>query len=237
MQTKRQALDAKLSEQLRETGFAIVPGAVPQQAVDQLSIAIEEAAAQRRDLGSHAIRHLVQTIPAARELADSPAIRALVEPILGANAFVGRSLLFDKVPGANWKVAWHQDLTIAVCEKIETPGFEAWSMKDGVVHVQPPVSVLEQMLTVRLHLDDCGESNGPLRVIPGSHNSGRLGATEISQWRERKSDIPCLVPRGGVLLMRPLLLHASSPALNPHHRRVVHLEFAAQSLPNGIRWC
>ncbi len=80
---------------------------------------------------------------------------------------------------------------------------------------QPPVAVLERMLTVRLHLDDCDLGNGPLHVIPGSHKSGRLSAAAISDWRERLAFVPCTIPRGGVLLMRPLLLHASSPALEP----------------------
>jgi ectoine hydroxylase-related dioxygenase (phytanoyl-CoA dioxygenase family) len=109
-------------------------------------------------------------------------------------------------------------------------------VKDGVAHVQPPVEVLEQMLALRLHLDDCGPANGPLQVIPGSHKSGRLNARQISEWRDRQPAKICSVSRGGALLMRPLLLHASSPATEPKHRRVLHLEFAAEPLPCGLQW-
>ena len=133
-------------------------------------------------------------------------------------------------------MTWHQDLTIAVRERHEVPGFAFWSEKAGVMHVQPPVSILENMLAVRLHLDDCGPDNGPVRVLPGSHRHGRIAESEIPAWRQRVAEVVCTVPRGGVLLMRPLLLHASSPAVSPSRRRVVHIEYAADGLPGGLEW-
>lgn len=92
------------------------------------------------------------------------------------------------------------------------------------------------MVTVRVHLDECGLDNGPVRVIPGSHQAGRLSAAEIARWREEHAAFPCVSARGGALVMRPLLLHASSPSTRPAHRRVVHLEFAAAELPSGLEW-
>ena len=175
-------------------------------------------------------------MPVIGQVAKSDAVQSIVNDVLGQGAVVVRSLFFDKTPDANWKVAWHQDLTIAVRENIETEGFSTWSMKDGAWHVQPPTVVLGQMLTVRVHLDDSDASNGPLKVIPGSHLSGRLSAQQIADWREDVQEQICCVPRGGVLLMRPLILHASSAAAKPGHRRVVHLEFSAQSLPGGLQW-
>ena len=147
-----------------------------------------------------------------------------------------RGILFDKTPGANWKVGWHQDLSIAVKKRVDVPGFGPWSEKAGVPHVQPPCAVLEQMLTIRLHLDECGEDNGPLRVLPGSHTKGKMAPQEIKAYRQATEPVICACPRGGALLMRPLLLHASSLATSPKHRRVVHLEFAAQPLPGGLEW-
>ena len=182
------------------------------------------------------VRGLLQASQAVRELARSPEIRALVTPTLGESAFAVRGILFDKTPDANWLVPWHQDLTIAVRERSDVPGFGPWSVKAGIVHVQPPAALLERMLTVRLHLDDCTEASGPLRVLPGSHRHGRLGVSEIAQWREAVTEVNCPVPSGGALLMRPLLLHASSPATLPEHRRVIHLEFAAELLSNGLAW-
>ena len=113
-----------------------------------------------------------------RELATSPLILELVEPVLGPDFFPVRGLLFDKIPGANWKVPWHQDVTIAVRKRIEADGFGPWSMKADVLHVQPPAAILEHMLSVRLHLDNCGEENGALRIIPASHLRGRIPEDE-----------------------------------------------------------
>ena len=108
--------------------------------------------------------------------------------------------------------------------------------KADVLHVQPPAMVLENMLSVRLHLDACGEDNGALRVIAGSHQHGRIPEEKISSVRHAGPEKVCAVGRGGALLMRPLLLHASSPSLAPEHRRVIHLDFASVQLPLGMNW-
>lgn len=138
-----------------------------------------------------------------RTLAAMPVIRRPVEPVLRAKARPVRALLFDKTPNANWKVPRHQDLSIAVKKKADVEGFGPWSRKAGVVHVQPTTRILEPMLAVRIHLDDCDESNGPLRVIPGSHRQGRLSTAQLSELG-RNPAVVCTVPAGGVLLMRPL---------------------------------
>jgi len=222
---------------LERQGFAVVHDVLSRQAVDELIARIKILSIDNLTTHSgYAMRHLVRSVPAIRELAENAAVRDLIEPLLGPSAFVARSIFFDKTPDANWKVAWHQDLTIAVRKKVEVDGYTAWSVKEGIVHVQPPVSVLEEMVTVRLHLDDCGPENGPLQVIPKSHNTGRLTGEQISTWRAQGKPLACVVPRGGALLMRPLLLHASSPATAPMHRRVVHLEFACDPLPGGLEW-
>jgi ectoine hydroxylase-related dioxygenase (phytanoyl-CoA dioxygenase family) len=228
-----------LSERVRREGFAVVPGVLDEQALlafEESLAAIESGAGVLRRGGVYAIRNLLEVLPAARELARASAVRALVEPVLGAGCFAVRGVLFDKTPAAPWKVAWHQDLTVAVRARVETEGFGPWSMKAGVVHVQPPARVLEGVLAVRLHLDDCGESNGPLKVLPGSHLAGRLSAEEITRWRERVRPVTCVVPRGGAVLLRPLLLHSSPAPRLPRRRRVVHFEFAAAPLPQGLDW-
>jgi ectoine hydroxylase-related dioxygenase (phytanoyl-CoA dioxygenase family) len=115
------------------------------------------------------VRSVLGAVPAARELADRSAVRAAAASVLGHRCFPIRATYFDKTQNANWNVAWHQDLTIAVRERRDVPGFGLWSVKDGVIHVQPPVAVLERIVAVRFHLDPCGRENGPLRVIPGSH--------------------------------------------------------------------
>lgn len=166
------------------------------------------------------------------QLASSARVRS----VLGKGARPVRALLFDKTPDANWKVPWHQDLSVAVAERRDVGGFTGWSLKEGVWHVQPPADLLGRMITLRLHLDDCGPDNGPLKVIPGSHREGRLSRERIEWWKTRGEVVECHVQAGGALLMRPLLLHSSSPATKPSHRRVLHVEFAAEPLPEGLRW-
>jgi ectoine hydroxylase-related dioxygenase (phytanoyl-CoA dioxygenase family) len=229
----------ELGGRVRRDGFAVVRDVLDEGTLSSFegSLAtVEEAEGVLRRGGVYAIRNLLEVLPAARELAHTAAVRALVEPILGAGCFPARGVLFDKTPGAPWKVAWHQDLTIAVRERVEAEGFGPWSVKAGVVHVQPPARALEGVLAVRLHLDDCDESNGPLKVLPGSHLSGRLDAEEIARWRESVRPVTCVVARGGAVLMRPLLLHSSPAPRLPRRRRVVHLEFAAAPLPHGLEW-
>jgi hypothetical protein len=149
--------------------------------------------------------------------------------------FAVRALFFDKMPATNRNVAWHQDLSVADAERRDVPGFPGWSLKEGAWHVQPPVSVLERMITLRLHPDDCGPDNGPLRVIPGSHREGRVRPERIKWWQTDGEVVECHGPAGGTLRMRPVLLDWSSPARQPAHRRVLHVEFAKDAWPERCR--
>ena len=228
-----------LAERVSRDGFALAPGVLGASEVEALKASVERAAeggGARRRGGVYAVRNLLDVVPETRTLAGSAAVRALVEPLLGPACFVVRGILFDKTPAAPWKVAWHQDLSIAVRARVEAEGFGPWSLKAGVVHVQPPAEVLARMLTVRLHLDDCDGSNGALKVLPGTHALGRLGAGEIERLRAGGSPVTCEAGAGGALLMRPLLLHSSPTPRGPRRRRVVHLEFAAGRLPRGLEW-
>ena len=174
-------------------------------------------------------------VPIVRELAVSKPVKQLVTACLGKECFAVRGILFNKTPDSNWKVAWHQDRTIAVRERKDVAAFGPWSVKAGVPSVQPPATVMAKMLAIRLHLDESHENNGPLRVIPGSHKAGCLSAEEVATWKESPS-VVCLIPRGGAILMRPLLVHASSSCSKPQPRRVIHLEFAGDDLPGGLEW-
>lgn len=219
-----------MQDTLSNCGFEIVPSLLAHAHVDEL-----RAALAALDIApGH--RNLMRRVPEVRALALSEKIAALLQERLAARALPVRSIFFDKTPEANWLVPWHQDLTIAVQERRDVPGYGPWSVKDGVPHVQPPASFLESMLTIRLHLDDCGEANGALRVIPGSHRHGRLSAVEITEARTQQPEVLCSMLAGDALLMRPLLLHASSEAREASHRRVVHLEFATLPLPEGFAW-
>jgi len=224
-----------LIEQVERDGFAVVPDVLSPESCDELlaAFAFVQNAAENR---AASMRNVLQRAPLVRVLCESPLVLSLMETFLGIGCFPVRAILFDKTADTNWKVVWHQDLTIAVQERREVEGFGPWSVKDGVTHVQPPERVLEQMLTLRLHLDDCDDHNGPLRVLRGSHKSGKLSSSAIAEWRTRQAEEVCTSPRGGALLMRPLLLHASSQAKKPRHRRVLHIEWANEKLPGGLRW-
>ncbi|MEP7001505.1 MAG: phytanoyl-CoA dioxygenase family protein [bacterium] len=218
--------------EIRDTGWMITPPVVPEHVLADLT---RELTPLLEGNGRGGIRHLLDR-PSVRALSRSEPVRSVAESVLGAQCIAVRGILFDKTPGANWKVIWHQDLTIAVRTRRDVPGFEPWTEKEGVPHVQPPVEVLEGMLAVRVHLDECGSGNGPVRVISGSHARGRLSPDDVEVWKARGPIIECVVERGGILAFHPLILHASSPATKPGHRRVVHLEFASGALPTGLAW-
>lgn len=230
------------TEHLDQAGFVVIPHVIDASAVSELLIAIQaaqsdDAVLRRRDGTAYAMRQVASRVPAVAALARHPAVRGLVEPILGPAAFLARSLLFDKNPAANWNVAWHQDTTIAVRERRDAPGFGPWSMKAGVCHVQPPAAVLDGMITIRLHLDDCDETNGPLLTLPGSHRGGILADDDVARMAREAAPHVCVAPAGGAVVMRPLVVHSSRPATSPTHRRVIHFEFAASDLPHGLCWC
>jgi hypothetical protein len=232
-------IEQTLEDQIVKDGFAIVENVLTPTQIDSLIFSLEKVdnnEGVRSRGGVFALRNLLDASPEVSALACSKEIRALVEPILGPNAFPVRDILFDKIPEANWKVPWHQDVTIAVQKRVEVDGFGPWSTKAGVLHVQPPAEILENMLSVRIHLDNCGERNGALKVVAGSHLSGKLADEAVQESRESKPSFICAVSSGGVLLMRPLLLHASSSSEEPTHRRVIHIDYAAAALPSGLEW-
>jgi len=220
-------------EQLHAEGYSIVEGILGDEAVQRYIDLLSSVPDDRSLRGG---RRNLLAIPEMRELANSAPLRHLVDFVLGSEAFPVRGILFDKQDGANWKVPWHQDVTIAVKEHSDCDGYGPWSVKEGVPHVQPPTGVLERMLTVRLHLDDCPASNGALRVIAGSHLHGRLDQNSIHSHVVTNLERTCEVRRGGALLMSPLTIHASSVAEKPQHRRVIHFDYANTDLDGGLEW-
>ena len=215
-----------LNAAVEERGFAIIPACLDEATVERLCDYLSENKYAQRNLLS---------LPIICELATSKPVREIMGAVLGPQCFAARGILFNKTQESNWKVVWHQDLTIAVRERRDTNGFGPWTNKAGISNVQPPAEIMNRVLAIRLHLDESGPDNGPLRVIAGSHKDGRLSAQGITDWR-KSSSVTCVVPKGGALLMRPLLLHASSACVVPKPRRVIHLEFAAEDLPQGLEW-
>ena len=210
--------------------------AVTEPVVDAPTIAeLRECVAPLAQAGRGGARNLLDE-PRIAALAAAPALRKLATAVLGDSCFAVRALFFDKTPDANWKVVWHQDLTIATQQCGDVGGYGPWTEKAGVPHVQPPTEILEHMLSVRLHLDPCTADNGPVRVISGTHRLGRLGAEAIDRIRAEQTQSVCLAAEGAVLAFRPLLLHASGPAAQPAHRRIIHIEYAARELAPPLAW-
>jgi hypothetical protein len=224
--------------QFQQQGFAIIPKLYSQSEIAALLACIESAPAAspnfRRSQDVFAIRNLLGEIPALLPLLTTTALRDLVAELLPEGCHLTKAIYFDKPAQSNWLVAWHQDLMVNVDQRADLPGFGPWTAKAGWVAVQPPVAVLENTVTIRLHLDDCDATNGALKVIPGSHCHGVVPAETIAS-RTATATV-CAVPAGGAMLMKPLLLHASNRSTSDRPRRVIHLEFSSVELPTGLVW-
>lgn len=187
-------------------------------------------------LRSGGIRNLEKKFASIARLAGDPMLLGIANDLLGGPSKLVRVLFFDKTPERNWAVAWHQDKTVTLNKKIDMEGWGPWSVKEGVCHVQPPCAVLDRMLTVRLHVDPTDETNGCLRVIPGSHRSGILKQEEIDRWVKSHRVVSCAVSAGDAVVLKPHVLHSSRRTLSRAHRRVVHLDYSDYELPEGVCW-
>jgi Phytanoyl-CoA dioxygenase (PhyH) len=169
-------------------------------------------------------------------LDSSGAIGRVAGSALGSACRPVRAVLFDKTAANNWSLAWHQDRTIAVAERLEVDGFGPWSIKNGMHHVAPPIEILAGMVTLRLHLDAVPATNAPLLVAPGSHRRGRIAESDVAQVVAECGSFACLATRGDIWLYATPILHASEAAREPNRRRVLQVDFAAGDLPGGLRW-
>ncbi|MGE0387524.1 MAG: phytanoyl-CoA dioxygenase family protein [Gammaproteobacteria bacterium] len=183
-------------------------------------------------IGARNLLQLDWCVTLARRIVRDPAVAAAVSQ----SAVPVQCTAFEKSPQRNWLVSLHQDLSIPVAEQVSHPELTGWSQKEGVLYAQPPAAVLEQLVAVRVHLDPCRPDDGSLRVVAGSHSRGRITDVEALALRDRAGEIECAVARGAVLIMRPLLLHASSKLKGNHVRRVLHFLFGPRELPFGLRW-
>jgi len=218
-------------DEVEERGFAIVPNVLLPEQVDCLLAQLPHAPTLRTRAGA---RHLMGH-SSVRALAYDPRLVGLAREVLGKEALPFRATLFDKSPDSNWLVVWHQDTALPLREKREVPGWGPWSVKEGVTYAHAPDYALAQVLALRIHLDDSSADNGPLRVLPRSHRDGVLNDDAIEQLTSTIEPVTCLVGRGGVLMMRPLIVHASSKVTTAAPRRVLHIEYSASStLDSGL---
>jgi ectoine hydroxylase-related dioxygenase (phytanoyl-CoA dioxygenase family) len=216
---------------LNDQGFEIIPGVLGPNAVASLGHAIQGSSLPRSRAGMRKAMELREVVA----LATDPTLVQFAKQALGQDAIPFRATLFDKSSDSNWLVAWHQDTALPLRKKHEAPGWGPWSVKEGVVCAHAPASALEQILAIRVHLDDSRADNGPLRVLPGTHTEGVLSDDSIQELARQVASVEGHVPAGGILLMRPLLVHASSKVRTDARRRVIHIEDTSQvHLSEGV---
>jgi ectoine hydroxylase-related dioxygenase (phytanoyl-CoA dioxygenase family) len=231
-------LAAEIATGLERDGFTLISQLFGRSITDKLIYCLTDSATERSQRAgeTYGARNLFGLEP-IRAAAKFAALSDLLASTMGEDTQAVRAIYFDKTQNANWPVAWHQDLSLALSERRELPGWNNWTVKRGVPHVQAPRAVLERMVTVRVHLDDCPAENGALRVIAGSHRYGIFTRDQLNLSVQSEPSVVIAAKAGDSLLMKPLLLHASSPAQKPSHRRVLHLEFApAGLLPDDLSW-
>lgn len=211
--------------QIARDGFAVIPGVLSDSDTSALADHLKLSPLPRTRAGA---RHAMRDAAVSRTARDSRLLQ-LAHQVLGAEAIPFRATLFDKSPTANWLVVWHQDTALPLRERHDTPCWGPWSVKDGITYAHAPASALESILALRLHLDDSRADNGPLRVLPATHKLGVLSDDQLHDLSTKVAAVDCLVPKGGIVAMRPLIVHASSKSHSALPRRVLHIEYAASS--------
>jgi ectoine hydroxylase-related dioxygenase (phytanoyl-CoA dioxygenase family) len=206
---------------MKDPGYAIIPSVLDTADMDGLI----EAASGNAERSRAGARHLLKNAQIA-ELAHDSRLTSIAGAILDGPAQPFRATYFDKSQLANWLVTWHQDTALPLTRRIETEGWWPWSVKAGITYAHAPAAALQNVIALRIHLDDSNACNGPLRVLPCSHLLGVLTEQEIDDLKRTIPPVDCLVPRGGVIAMRPLVVHASSKSTVAEPRRVIHIEYA-----------
>lgn len=221
-----------------EYGFAVINNVFSQRELEEIDNVLQNIDTSKENFRKSedlfAIRQFLKEVPEIQDLIFNENIRKVVREIFGEKYFVVKSIYFDKPETSNWYVAYHQDLTISVDRKLEFPGFGPWTTKQNQFAVQPPVNILENIYTIRIHLDDTDENNGALKVVPKSHAKG-IYRPETIDWTVETEEI-CNVEKGGIMLMKPLTLHGSNRTTNGKKRRVIHIEFSDIKLPEVLQW-
>jgi hypothetical protein len=213
-------------------GFEIVPSVFERSEVARIAEALQDnTIGQSRAGARHLMRH-----PAVSVVARDPRMFAIASRFLGPSAIPFRATLFDKSRGNNWLVVWHQDTALPLVERRDVTGWGPWSVKAGITYAHAPASALARVVALRLHIDDSDADNGPLRVLPGTHAQGLLSDADLTRVARDVAAVDCTAPAGGVVAMRPLLVHASSKAATDRRRRVLHIEYAESlTLADGLQ--
>jgi hypothetical protein len=214
---------------LEQDGFVVLPGVLSEAQCAFLAAKLAQEAA--KGAGARNLLEAEWCAALAATLRDTLELGSAL-----ADCLAVQCTYFEKSAQVNWLVPLHQDLCIPVREKVEHPQLRGWARKEGALFVQPPAAVIERMVAVRVHIDDCNGDNGPLRVVPRSHRLGRLRVEDQRAQRDAVGEVACTTPRGGVVAMKPLLLHVSSKSTSSRPRRVLHYLYGPRELPFGLAW-
>ncbi|MGV0831169.1 phytanoyl-CoA dioxygenase family protein [Empedobacter brevis] len=231
------AMNTHKSE-IENLGFTTINNIYSEEEVEKIIETINQVETSkdtfRKSADLFAIRQFLKEVPETQKLIFNPKLNEIIEKLFGQNYFVVKSIYFDKPETSNWYVSYHQDLTISVDQKIELENFSPWTIKQNQFAVQPPIEILENIFTIRIHLDETDENNGALRVVEKSHLK-KIYRPETIDWKTEK-EVTCNVEKGGIMIMKPLILHSSSRTTNNKKRRVIHIEFSDIDLPNELNW-
>jgi ectoine hydroxylase-related dioxygenase (phytanoyl-CoA dioxygenase family) len=218
-------------DRITADGFAAIECLLEAEEIGAISDGLAHAPLTRTRAGA---RHAL-AVPVVADLACDPRLIRLARDVLGPSAVAFRATLFDKTAVANWLVVWHQDTALPLKSRQDAPGWGPWSVKSGIAYAHAPTTALNRVVALRVHLDEASVSNGPLRVLPGSHRYGVLSDQAVRKLAHESEPFDCVVPKGGVLAMRPLLVHSSSKARIDAPRRVLHIEYSvAMSVGDGL---
>jgi ectoine hydroxylase-related dioxygenase (phytanoyl-CoA dioxygenase family) len=229
------------SKEIESEGFTIIENVYSEIEIEKLISIIEKVTELRTEKSTFrqsedlfAIRQFHKEIPESINYIFNEKLKEIISTNFGENYFITKSIYFDKPEKSNWFVSYHQDLTISVNKKIEIDGFVNWTNKQNQFAVQPPKEILENNFTIRIHLDKTTEENGALKVLNKSHKKGIYRTENVNI--ENEAETICEVEKGGIMIMKPLIFHASNKTTNNERRRVIHIEFSNQILPNELEW-
>ena len=228
----------KHKTEISQKGFTIINDVFSEEEINQIIDVIDSIDTSketfRKSEDLFAIRQFLKEVPESHQFIFNDNIRKIINEIFGNNYFVVKSIYFDKPEKSNWYVSYHQDLTISVDKKLDINGFGPWTTKQNQFAVQPPIDYLKNIFTIRIHLDNTDENNGALKVVPNSHRK-EIYRPETIDWNVETEEI-CSVNKGGIMIMKPLILHGSNRTTNNQKRRVIHIEFSNMELPEEINW-
>ncbi len=225
-----------IKDEITEEGFVLAQRFYSNKFIDEIIQKLNANNALKYKQQDVSESNLIKSIPFIKDLAMSQQLTSLIKQVLGNNAYPLNAFVLDKTQENNWGLDWHQDLKIAVKRKIETQGFENWTLECGIPHAIPPEEILEKRLSARIHLDDCMIENGAILIAPKSHKFGILKSKSDLEKITNAGATYCEIKRGGIMIFSPLLLHKSPYSTSNKKRRILQIDYVGTPLTNGLEW-